>query len=430
MHHIKTELDNGITVISQHMDSVRTISLGLWFCVGSRDESPEEAGISHVLEHMMFKGTHKRSALDISIEFDSMGAESNAFTSKEMTCYYVRCIDTRLEKALDILSDMVINSTFDQHEVELEREVILEEIARSEDTPEDCVYENFSAILHGGHPLSKRVLGDASVVASMDHDTLDAYHKKYYVTGNMAVVAAGNVDHQKLVELVKSSFSGMKQGSRNVRTFTHEVDQKPLFIQHKETEQTHLIIGAQSLCRDDENIYVQALLTNILGGSVSSRLFQEIREKRGLVYTINAHTQGYTDVGSLCIYAGTRPDNLDELVRTTLAEINRMAQEGVTQEELNRSREYLIGLTTMSLESPNSHMLRLGHREMTDSPQIGLDAIIERYESITLEQANELACDLYTRPLSFSLVSSSDVSELEDQMIKLTNELTCNKIEH
>ena len=305
----KTVLDNGMTVISRTMPDVRSVSLGLWFNVGSRDERPDQAGLTHFMEHMMFKGTPTKGPLDISMHFDRLGAELNAFTSKEYTCYYARFVDDKLEDALSVLAEMVIESNFSQDAIDTEREVVIEEIARSEDTPDDYVYELYSQSNLPNHPCGLPVLGTRDRVGSYRHADCADFHAEHYHAGNLTLAAAGNVDHDQLVTLAKRYFASMKPGKKEHRKLLQPQFSSGLFSQKRDIEQAHIVYGVPWLPLGNERRYIATVLTTILGGSMSSRLFQEVREKRGLVYSIYAMQAGYQGVGQWCIYAGTRPSN-------------------------------------------------------------------------------------------------------------------------
>lgn len=416
MYYTKTVLDNGITVMSERMESVQSVSLGLWFAVGSRDEQPSQAGLSHFIEHMMFKGTPTRGPLEISSAFESMGAELNAFTSKESTCYYARFVDSHLEDALEVLSDMVKNSLMRQEDIDLEREVVLEEIARALDTPDDYVFDLFSEALLPGHPVAKPVLGDPAIIGNATHELVMEYFNERYTSGNLAVVAAGNVDHAHLVELVKKHLGDMRQGPREVRTVAAAEKNLPTAFHEKDTEQAHVCLGFPGVDLGDERRFAASILDTIFGGGMSSRLFQEVREKRGLVYAISAFTLSYTDTGKFCVYAGSRPENVEEVISLIRSELARMVKDGITDEELDRVKEYLVGLTTLNLESTSARMRRLGSREVTDCPQLSLAAVIEAYRAVTKEEVNELARELYAQEPTIAIISPYDERTLRDMI--------------
>ena len=288
----RTVLPNGMTVISYTMPSVRSVSLGLWFNVGSRDERPDQAGLTHFMEHMMFKGTPTKGPLDISMHFDRLGAELNAFTAREYTCYYSRFVDSKLEDALSVLAEMVIESTFAQDAIETEREVVIEEIARSEDTPDDFVYELYCRNNLAGHPCGLPVLGTRERVGSYEHADCAAFHEQHYHAGNLTLAAAGNVQHEVLVVLAERLFANMRPGTKAERDLAVPEYSNGLFCQKRDIEQAHIVYGVPWFGLGNERRYISSVLTTILGGSMSSRLFQEVREKRGLAYSIYAMQAG------------------------------------------------------------------------------------------------------------------------------------------
>ncbi|MGI6220661.1 MAG: M16 family metallopeptidase [Coriobacteriales bacterium] len=414
MYYEKSTLSNGITVLTEAMPSVRSVTVGVWFRVGTRDEEAGEAGISHFMEHMMFKGTEKRSSMDISAGFERLGAESNAFTSREYTCYYARLIDERIEDALDILSDMMLHSAYAPDEIVSEREVVIEEIARSEDAPDDFVFDLFGRTLFPTSPLGKPVLGTRESVGGFGHDDLMNYYGKRYHAGNCAIVASGSVDHASFVELCERYFGSMRRGERTVRTFTPE--QRELYFRalRKETEQAHLVYGMESLPVGHEDSFAQALLDQVLGGGMSSRLFQEIREKRGLAYAVYAGSAPHEGVGSFTVYAGTRPDNLAEVASLVATEMKRICTEGVSSDELERVRSYAIGQTTLAMEATRTRMLRLGRRYTIGAPLLSLDETIEAYRAVTLEDLARVAERTYTQKPTIAVISPAEEDEVRE----------------
>ena len=406
-------LSNGVRVLSETMPAVRSVTLGIWFRVGSRDETPDEAGMSHFMEHMLFKGTPTRSAADISVEFDCMGAELNAFTSREYTCFYSRFVDERLEQATEALSDMVINSTFPPEEVESERKVVIEEIARSEDSPDDHVFDVFSDELFPTAPMGRPILGTRESVGGFDHDDLVAYHDKRYVAENCTVVAAGNVDHERLVEACERFLGTMRQGAATVRDAAPERARRYFAAEKKDTEQAHLVIGMEGLKCTDGDRYAAATMDIIFGGGMSSRLFQEVREKRGLVYTIFSNMSSYHETGAFSIYAGTRLENLAEVLEVVFAEMRKMLDEGITANELERARSYVVGQSIMAMEATRTRMSRMGRSAATGTPLHSLDETIECYERVTIDDVNRVAQRIFSQRPAIAVVSAAEVDEVE-----------------
>lgn len=416
MSHKTTVLPNGITVITETMPSVRSISLGLWFNVGTRDERADQAGLAHFMEHMMFKGTKSRDAYDISMQFDRLGAEYNAFTSREYTCFYARFVDDKLKAALEILADMVINSTFAQEAINTEREVVIEEIARSEDTPDDFIFDLYTSSNLPSHELGLPVLGTREAVGSYVHDNCQEFHDEYYCTGNLVLSAAGNVDHETLLALVQDLFEPMRKAPKHLRHLSVPKYGKGIFAQTRDIEQAHVVYGVPWFGIGDARRYAAGVLTTLLGGSMSSRLFQEIREQRGLAYSIYA-TQGfYQGAGQWCVYAGTRPGNLSEVVGLITAELTKLVEQPVPEEELNRTIDFISGQFLLGLETTNSHMVRLGKREVLGLEQISAQEQVERYKSVTAGDVQTLAVDMLTQPPTVAVVSAYTQEEVTEQL--------------
>lgn len=409
----KTVLDNGITVVSEHMDSVHSVALGFWVYAGARDEAPRFFGMSHFMEHMLFKGTPTRSALDISTAFDAMGAELNAFTSRECTCFYSRVIDEHLPEAFEILADMVVNASFDQDAIDLEREVVIEEIARNEDSPDEYVYDLFADAMFPTHPLGRPVLGNRTTVGGFESADMREYHDAHYTTGSLVVAASGNVSHEQLVELSKRFLSGMKTGARQHRAFAAEQHRVQLSCLQKDTEQAHVLMGYPAFDTNDPRRFALGILDTALGGGMSSRLFQEIREKRGLVYSVYTTTQLFEDAGVFAAYAGTRPDNVREVLDVMQKEFALAAAKGITQEELDRARELICGNFVFSMESTRAHMTRLGRLFVLGLEVRSPEQTLEDYRCVTLQQVNEVAGDLLSQQPTVAVVSPHSQGDIE-----------------
>jgi predicted Zn-dependent peptidase len=410
----QTVLDNGITILTERMEAVRSVSLGIWFRVGSRDETPDQLGISHFLEHMSFKGTARRDALAISQDFESLGAEQNAFTSKEYTCYYARVIDERLPEAFDILADMVTGSLFEQSSINSEREVVIEEIARSEDNPEDYIFELFTSAVFAGHPLGEPVIGTRQIVGNFQHQDCASYHQQHYHAGNCFVIASGNVEHQALVELCLKHLEAMPPGRRNQRDTVPTLKRQHFTSLLKETEQAHLMYGMPGLSLSDEDRYAGNLLDSALGGGMSSRLFQEIREKRGLAYAVFAATMPYLGAGQFVVYVGTRPANAAEAVQIIQDELHKVLSEGLSADELERVREYVLGHIVLSNESTSSRMLRLGKSALAEQEILSLDELIERYRAVQLDDVQRVAERVLSQKPTLAIIRPRDDVALEE----------------
>jgi predicted Zn-dependent peptidase len=409
----KTVLDNGITVITETIDAVRSVALGVWAAAGSRDEDPQEAGISHFLEHMMFKGTSTRSAKDISEAFEHLGAEVNAFTSKESTCYYSRVIDRHVPDAFAILADMVVDSVMDEEACRSEREVVLEEISRAEDTPDDKVHDLFAEALWPDHPLGRPVLGRKDTVAAFLPPAVFSYTGRHYRTGDIVVAAAGNLAHEDIVDLATRLLPGLPTGERALRDHSVPAAARHLSVSTKDTEQAHICLGTLGVRADDERRFALSVLDAVLGGGMASRLFQEIREKRGLAYSVFSYSSQYQDTGAFTIYAGTRPDNTEQVVQLITAEVEKVIDAGITTEELDRARESLKGHLVLGLENTNSRMVRLGRAETGSLELLSIDELIERYSAVTLDDVRTVAADTLGGPRTLAVVGPHDEAAIE-----------------
>jgi predicted Zn-dependent peptidase len=392
--HTLTRLDQGVRVVSERLPSVRSIAVGLWVRVGSRDETVEQAGISHFLEHMLFKGTRELNAEQIAQVFDGFGAEVNAATSKEATILHAHFLDEHLEDAFRVLSDMFLRSTY--ADLESERDVVLEEIAMYEDEPQDKVHDVLSAAIFGEHPLGRPVIGRGEVIGSLRAADVSAYHDRTYGPASIVVSAAGNIEHEQLEELSRRWMETPSNGAlaRERRPAPAELAPRTVFSA-KETEQYHICLGAPGIERNDERRFALAILDGILGGSTSSRLFQEVREKRGLAYAVYSWSSQYTDTGQVGIYVGTREDNVTRALEVIGNELDRICSERVGEDELRRAREHVKGRLALSMESTASRMNRLGRSVLMDTPLLTLDETIERLEAVDAEQLSDLARELY-----------------------------------
>lgn len=410
MFYQKTVLENGITVVSEKVPGAHSISLGFWFQVGSRDELSSEAGMSHFNEHMMFKGTPSVDAFELSEKFDRLGARQNAFTSKEATCYYADFIDESLPEIFELLSDMVLNASMEQDQCELEREVVIEEIARSEDDPEDIAYELFCSSLWPHHTLGLPVAGTRESVGSFGSKEARAYHDKHYTAQNCTVVAAGNVDHQQLVMLAEKYLAGMPQGEvKNASTrFAPTEFEKGQFNYFKDTEQAHIFMGGPSISLSDERRYAYNMANFILGGSMSSRLFREVREKLGLVYAVYSLLNPYVDSGFFAVYAGTRPENAEKVVETVRGELDKFARGMISEDDRTLALNAIKGSLALSLESTATHMRTLGSALLAGIEPRSYEETVARYEGVTLEMMHEAAQDIAQAEKVLALVGKYD----------------------
>jgi len=388
----QTTLDSGVRVVTEAMPSVRSIALGFWVRAGSRDEGDEQAGLSHFLEHLLFKGTARFSSREIDETFDAMGAEVNAGTGKETTSVYSRFLDGHLERAFDVLQDMVLRPAYP--DIDSERQVVIEEIAMYEDEPQDKVHDVLAGAIFGEHPLGRPVIGRAEVISGVPVPDIAAWHAGRYVPGNIVVAAAGNLDHDQIVALAADAV-GAESASAPVAAQSPNGIAPSVRFFEKETEQYHLCLGAPGLPRGDERRFALRILDTVLGGSTSSRLFQEVREKRGLAYAVFSYASHFADSGQVALYVGTRPDNVQQAMDVIGAELRRMVDEGVTDEELERARENVKGRTVLSMESTLARMNRLGSSVLMGVPLLTLDEVLAELDAVTLEDVNSLARELW-----------------------------------
>lgn len=407
----KTILDGGVEVITETIDTVRSVAIGIWFAVGSRDESPAEAGMSHFMEHMMFKGTPTRTAAEISAHFDRLGGELNAFTSKEYTCFYARVLDEHVDDAVEVLSDMCVSSLLADDAIVPEREVVLEEISRHDDTPDDAIHELFASTLMPDHPLGLPILGQRETVGSFDHTAAVNFKQRHYVTGNVIVAAAGHIDHARVVELVKRYLT-LPEGVRTPRGEREPIVSSTLRVVRKETEQAHICWGVQGLRADSEDRFTLSILDSVLGGGMSSRLFQEIREKNGLAYAVFSYHSLYLDTGQYTIYAGTRPSNAEQVITLIKQEVDKIREDGITAEELSRSKDSIKGQLVLGLENTRARMSRLGKSEVTNGQILSLDELVERVDAVTGDDVRELAQRLFSGPRVLAMIAPLDAEDV------------------
>lgn len=398
----KYTCQNGVRIVLENIPTVRSAAIGVWIKTGSRNESPELNGVSHFLEHMFFKGTTKRNAREIAESFDSIGGQVNAFTSKEYTCYYAKVMDNHASYALEILADMFFNSTFDGEELKKEKNVVYEEIKMYEDTPDDIVHDLLSKAVYENHPLGYPILGTENTLETFNSDTLKKYVHDMYTPDKVVVSIAGNVD-EKLIKEVESYF-GSYQGGEDRLELVKPSFHENRITRKKDTEQAHLCLGYNGLEIGNDKTYSLITLNNILGGSMSSRLFQDVREQRGLAYSVYSYHSSYQDSGMVTVYGGTGTNQLDSLYETIQETLDTLKRDGITEKELRNSKEQLKGSLMLSLESTNSRMSRNGKNELMLGEHRSLDDIIIKIDEVTEDTVNELANQIFTEH-SLSLVS-------------------------
>jgi predicted Zn-dependent peptidase len=412
-HRIST-LENGVRVVTERVPSVRSVALGFWIATGSVSEHEHEAGISHLLEHMLFRGTERYGSQEIDQIFDAMGAEINAGTDKEATSLYTRVLDRHLEHAFDVMSDMVWNPRFG--ELDAEREVVLEEIAMYEDDPQDRVFDLLGKAIFGSHPLGRAVIGTADVISGVTREQLASFHGQRYLPGSVVIAAAGSLEHDALVEMARAHGPGPRVHANGelperdpARTPVDGADcdsagteaagapdfrRRARFLQ-KDTEQYHVCLGGAGIARDDERRFALRVLEGVLGGTSSSRLFQEIRERRGLAYSVFSFSSLYARTGDVGLYVGTRPDNLREALAVVASELARCVEDPASEEELVRSRENLKGRVVLGMESTGARMSRLGASVLNGMPILSVNEMIERVDAVEIDDVRALAAELF-----------------------------------
>jgi predicted Zn-dependent peptidase len=390
-NYLLTTLRSGARVISEPLETVRSVALGLWIGTGSRDESEANAGVTHFLEHLLFKGTEKYSALEIAEIFDAFGGELNAATARDYTVVYARVLDEHVEEALDVMTDMVFAPSL--ADLDSEREVVLEEIAMIEDSPQELIHDLLTEAVFGRHPLGRPVLGSAEVIAGVSRRSVAAYHRARYTAENVVLAAAGSLEHERLVGLVERTEEKVKKPGRKPAARAPWVTAPPpsFRFQRKDTEQYHVCLGGPGISRSDKRRFTASILDGILGGSASSRLFQEIREKRGLAYTVYTFSSQYADTGQIGVYLGTREENLRQCLEIVAGQIDALAAGDVRGDELDRAKENLKGRIVLSMELTSNRMSRLGKSVITESELLDTDRIIAEIEAVNAEGVAELA---------------------------------------
>ncbi|MFI6943400.1 M16 family metallopeptidase [Streptomyces sp. NPDC050418] len=407
----RTVLPGGLRVVTETLPSVRSATFGIWAHVGSRDETPALNGATHYLEHLLFKGTKRRTALDISAAIDAVGGEMNAFTAKEYTCYYARVLDTDLPLAIDVVCDMLTGSQIQQADVDAERNVILEEIAMTEDDASDCVHDLFAHTMLGDTPLGRPVLGTVDTVNALDAGRIRRFYKKHYDPRHLVVAAAGNVDHAKVVRQVRAAFEkagalkstdatpiAPRDGLRTLRS-AGKVE-----LIERSTEQAHVVLGMPGLARTDDRRWALSVLNTALGGGMSSRLFQEVREKRGLAYTVYSYTSGFADCGLFGVYAGCRPSQVHDVLKICRDELDQVAAHGLSDEEIDRAIGQLSGSTVLGLEDTGALMNRIGKSELCWGTHMSVDDMLGRIAAVTPDDVRDVAREILGQRPSLSVI--------------------------
>jgi predicted Zn-dependent peptidase len=401
---------SGLRIVTEEVPSVRSAAVGIWVNVGSRDETPAVAGASHFLEHLLFKGTTQRNALEISSSIEAVGGEMNAFTSKEYTCFYARVIDTDLPMAIEVVSDLITSSIVSALDVDAERKVVLEEIAMRDDDPSDLVHDLYAETYYGDTQLGRPILGTVESIKSMSRNAVFNYYKKRYLPQDLVVAVAGNIKHKKVVEMVERALSADGfldvKGAPQIRgnEVMRKAKQNPVGIITRKTEQAHMFYGMEGVARHDDRRFAMGILASALGGGMSSRLFQEIREKRGLAYSVYAYAQQFAGSGQIGFYAGCNPAKAIEVIEIIREVLSDVAEHGMTHAEINRAKGAVRGSLVLSQEDSGSRMSRIGKNEIVYGHVMGFDEILHEISSVTQEDVRKVASEFLTKTPTLALV--------------------------
>jgi len=410
----RTILPGGLRIVTEEMPTVRSVTFGIWVGVGSRDETPRLAGATHYLEHLLFKGTTRRDAMAISSAIDAVGGEMNAFTAKEYTCYYARVLDRDLPLAIDVVSDMVTSSLVAKGDVDNERGVILEEIAMHEDDPGDVVHDQFARALLGDLPLGRPILGTVESINALERTAIAGYYRRRYRAPNIVVTAAGSLEHRKVVRLVRKAFEAagaLGDGDLPAPPRIGETRVRPaggVSLVARPTEQANLVLGVPGVARTDDRRYALGVLNSALGGGMSSRLFQEVREKRGLAYSVYSFASHYADLGMFGVYAGCLPAKVQQVLDICREELQKVADHGISDEELARGIGQLRGSLVLGLEDTGSRMSRLGKSELVYGELLSVDEIIDRISAVTLDDVRETAAATLSAKHTLAVIGPFD----------------------
>jgi predicted Zn-dependent peptidase len=417
----RTEYSSGLRIVSEEMPTMRSIAFGFWVEVGSRDERPQLSGASHFLEHLLFKGTKRRTAPEIAAAFDAVGGDLNAFTAKENTCYYCRVRDQDLPLAVESMSDMLQHSVIARPDFEQERLVILEEINRQDDAPDDLIHDLFVETLWQGHPLGRPVLGTRDTINALGRDQVFRFYRRLYEPRHFVIAAAGNFKHDDLCALVERH---METGARLPETALRKVraggDVPPPsgrhLVKRRSTEQAHIVMGTTAYSRKDPERFAFGVVNSALGGGMSSRLFQEIREKRGLAYSVYCYHSMFAETGYFAVYAGTTPKSAHEVIRIAREEIQDVAENGLTDEELDRAKGHMQGSLVLSLEDTSGRMSRIGRSEISHGEILSVDDILERIGGVTSDDVRNVSREVFERPLTLSVIGPFEDDEFADDV--------------
>jgi predicted Zn-dependent peptidase len=412
----RTRLDSGLRVVTEALPGLRSVAIGFWVGVGSRDESDDDRGATHFLEHLLFKGTEARSAHDIAHAVESVGGDMNAFTMQEMTAFYVRVPEESLDLAIDTLADVVWSPALRRDDVDAERQVIVEELRRRDDTPDDIVHDLFAGAMFPDHPLGRDVLGSHHSIKVMDRDTVARYHTEHYRPSAMVVAAAGNLRHDHVVDRVAARSDALTPDGRGARRRStgRLAPAQPLAVVRRASEQVHAVVGIRGIPRDDPDRYALTVVNQAVGGGLSSRLFQEVRERRGLAYAVYSYRVAYLETGAFAVYVGTAPERVHEAVAVVSAELDRLLGDaGIGHEELEAAKGHLKGSMVLSLETSNSRMHRLGSSELILDEVLSLDQLVDHIDSVTTDDISRVIDRVFSSgPRTLAVVGPVDESML------------------
>ncbi len=404
----RTVLPGGLRVITEQVPGVRSAAFGIWVGVGSRDETPSQMGSAHYLEHLLFKGTRTRSALEISSAIEAVGGELNAYTTKEYTTFYARVLDVDLPLAIDVVSDVVTHAVIRAEDVEAERGVILEEIAMHDDDHADAVHEEFAAALFGGSALARPILGTVDTIESLSRRSINGFYRRRYRPEHMVVAAAGNLDHADVVRRVRAAFADVLDPAQEVvpaRRRRHARSHAPaVHVTQRDTEQAHLVLGGPGLVRGDDRRFALSVLSTALGGGMSSRLFQEVREKRGLAYSVYSYAQGYSDEGMFGVYVGCLPGKVETVLDVCRTELQDVARHGLTADEIERGKGQVKGSAVLGQEDTGARMTRIARSELHGQPLLSMNEALDRVDAVTAGEIADLAAELLGRPMTLAVI--------------------------
>ena len=407
-----SKTSTGMTVVTESIPGVRSVAIGCWVDTGSRDERPNEAGAAHFLEHLLFKGSERLSARDISETFDAMGAQSNAFTSKEYTCFWARMLDSQLDTGLDLLAEMLQRPAFRPDEIDSERRVVIEEINMNEDDPSDVAAEAFMTTIFNGHSLGLPVLGTRDSIGAMSRDDIDGYWRRRYGSGTVVVTVAGNIEHRRVVDLVEELFGSWEAGDGSHDLAPPEIGAR-VEVVRRDTEQIHLVYGGESIDRTDHGRLADGVMHHILGGGMSSRLFQKVREERGLAYAVHSFSMRFAETGAWGVYVGTTPATAHTVMEILTEELQRLVSDGVTEAEMDRAKGHMRGALALAMEDTNTRMIRLGRNQIFGLPHLSLDERLARIERMTRSELADNAARTLQGPRVIGAVGPFESREFE-----------------